>query len=237
MTQCTDPDGEFTEGRNAPLLAQTVSVVIRAEDGARQAAILGDRGRPLKHVQRAVVILLSAERLPVLVVVHRAGVSRPAVWRWQRRYAEQGPEGLLRDKTRKPGRAPLATAIVAKVLALTCSEPPGVAPHRTGRAIAKTVSISFVAVQRIWQARAIVSSVIVVVSSVKSGGLDNPNPTKDHRGGRPGRSNAVRRGLRSAPQAPAFLDHHSGHDLQRRLESGSHRCSSRSSNLIFSVRR
>jgi transposase len=133
-------------------MAQTVSVIVGSEDRARLAAILGDRNCPLKHVQRTNIILLSAERLPVLEVARRAGVSRPAVWRWQRRYAEQGVEGLLRDKTRKPGRAPLATAMVAKVLALTCSEPPGVVTHWTGRAMARAVGISLSAVQRIWQA-------------------------------------------------------------------------------------
>ena len=133
-------------------MAQTVSVIVGSEDRARLAAILGDRSRPLKHMQRANIVLLSAERLPVLEVARRAGVSRPAVWRWQRRYAEQGIDGLLRDKTRKPGRAPLATAIVAKVLALTCSEPPGAVTHWTGRAMARAVGISLSAVQRIWQA-------------------------------------------------------------------------------------
>lgn len=83
-------------------MAQTVSVIVGSEDRARLAAILGDQNRPLKHVQLAHIILLSAERLPVLEVAHRAGLSRPAVWRWQQRYAEEGVEGLLRDKTRKP---------------------------------------------------------------------------------------------------------------------------------------
>ncbi len=133
-------------------MAQTVSVIVGSEDRARLAAILGDRNRLLKHMQRATIVLLSAERLPVLKVARCAGVSRPAVWRWQRRYAEQGIDGLLRDKTRKPGRAPLATAIVAKVLALTCSEPPGAVTHWTGRAMARAVGISLSAVQRIWQA-------------------------------------------------------------------------------------
>ncbi len=82
----------------------------------------------------------------------QAGVSRPAVWRWQRRYGEEGIAGLLHDKTRKPGRPPLSTGGVAKVLALTCSEPPGEATHWTGRAMAKTVGISLRAVQRLWDA-------------------------------------------------------------------------------------
>ena len=41
------------------------------------------RNRPLKHVQRAHIVLCSADRLPVQEVARRAGVSRPAVWRWQ----------------------------------------------------------------------------------------------------------------------------------------------------------
>ena len=81
-------------------------------------------------------------------VARRAGVSRPAVWRWQVRYAEQGVDGLLRDKTRKPGKVPLPAATVAKILALTCSEPPGAVTHWTGRVMAATVGISLRTVQR-----------------------------------------------------------------------------------------
>jgi transposase len=133
-------------------MAQAVCVILGADDGARLAAIIGDRRRPLKHVQRARIVLFSAERLPVLEVARRAGVSRPAVWRWQRRYGEEGVDGLLRDKTRPPGRTKLAPATVAEVLALTCSEPPGEVTHWTGRAVAKAVGISLRAVQRLWEA-------------------------------------------------------------------------------------
>jgi hypothetical protein len=133
-------------------MSQTVSVLVSGDDRVRLAAIIADRNRPQKHVQRARIVLLSAERLPVLTVARRAGVSRPAVWRWQVRYAEQGVEGLLRDKTRPPGKAPLPTTTVARVLALTCSAPPGQVTHWTGRAMAKVAGISLRAVQRIWEA-------------------------------------------------------------------------------------
>jgi transposase len=133
-------------------MAQTVSVIIGPEDRMRLTAIAGDRNRPHKPVQRANIILLSADRLSVQEVARQAGVSRPAVWRWQVRYAEAGVDGLLRDKTRKPGKTPLSTATVAKVLALTGSEPPGAAPHWTGRAMAKVMGFSLRAVQRIWEA-------------------------------------------------------------------------------------
>ena len=133
-------------------MAQDVCVIVGAEDRARLAAVVGDRSRALKHVQRARVVLFSAERLSVLEVARRAGLSRPAVWRWQRRFAEEGVDGLLRDKTRPPGKPPLPAAIVALVLALTCAEPPGEVTHWTGRAMAKAVGISLRAVQRIWEA-------------------------------------------------------------------------------------
>jgi transposase len=101
-------------------MAQTVNVIVNEEDRQRLGAIISDRSRSLKRVQRA-QIFRSAERLSVIDVAEAVGVSRPAVWRWQVRYAEEGVEGLLHDKTKPPGKAPLSTAKVAGVLALTCS--------------------------------------------------------------------------------------------------------------------
>ncbi len=131
-------------------MAQDVCVVVGADDRTRLAAIATDRNRPQKHVQRARIILLSGDRLPVADVARQAEASRPAVWRWQARYAQAGVDGLLRDKTRSPGRAPVPTGIVAKVLALTCSEPQGQVTHWTSRAMARATGISLRSVQRIW---------------------------------------------------------------------------------------
>jgi transposase len=133
-------------------MAQTVCILLGTEDRTRLAAIIGDRNRPQKHVQRARIVLCSAERLPVVEVAHRVGISRPAVWRWQQRFAEEGVDGLLRDKTRKPGKKPLSAATVAKILALPCGKPPGQATHWTGRAVAKALGVSLRAVQRVWEA-------------------------------------------------------------------------------------
>src|SRR5215216_1875294 len=80
-------------------MAQTSCVILSGADRKRLGAIIADRNRPQKHVQRARIILHSDERLPVLEVARRAGASRPAVWRWQQRFAEEGIEGLLREVT------------------------------------------------------------------------------------------------------------------------------------------
>ena len=103
---------------------------------------MADRNRAQKHVARARIILASADRLPVAEVARRAGVGRPAVWRWQRRFAEAGVVGLLRDAVRGPGKAPLGDEVVRRVVMLTCAEPPGEATHWTGRAMAKAIGIS-----------------------------------------------------------------------------------------------
>ncbi len=133
-------------------MAQTVNILLNANDEAALLAVISDRNRPQKHVQRARIILFSSARLTVLDIAERTGASRPSVWRWQRRFAEEGVEGLLRDKTRQPGRAPLSPRIIAKILALPCGPAPKDATHWTGRMVAKATGVSLSAVQRIWQA-------------------------------------------------------------------------------------
>ena len=133
-------------------MAQTVCILPDDGERRRLAAIVADPQRAQKHVWRTRIILTSMDRLNVAEIARRVGVSRPCVWRWQQRYAEAGVEGLLRDKTRKPGKAPLGRAIEERVITLTCSAPPGEATHWTGRAMAKAVGISLRSVQRIWVA-------------------------------------------------------------------------------------
>ena len=66
-------------------MAQTVSLLLSARDRAGLREVIEDRRRPVKHVQRAQIVLASADHLPVLEIANRVGVSRPMVWRWQRR--------------------------------------------------------------------------------------------------------------------------------------------------------
>ena len=133
-------------------MAQTVCVIVSASDRRRLGEIAADRNRPRKHAERARVVLASAAPGTVQQVADAAGVSRPMVWRWQQRFAEAGVEGLLRDKTRKPGTLPIPADVVARVVTLTCGPSPHQATHWTGRAMARATGISLRSVQRIWQA-------------------------------------------------------------------------------------
>ena len=129
-----------------------IEIEVSAADRARLAAVVADRNSPQKHVWRARIILATADGLGTNEVMRRAGVSKPCVWRWQERFMREGVAGLLRDRSRKPGKAPLGEETVRRVVALTCAEPPGETTHWTGRMMAKAVGISLRSVQRIWAA-------------------------------------------------------------------------------------
>src|ERR1700739_2397762 len=92
--------GSWHWGRGA--MAQLGCGGLSAAERGQVAAIAADRNRPRKHIERAHIVLGSADRHAVQQVAQRIGVSRPTVWRWQQRFAESGIDGLVRDKTRKP---------------------------------------------------------------------------------------------------------------------------------------
>jgi transposase len=129
-----------------------LGLFVGAADRARLAAIVADRNSPQKHVWRAEVVLLTADRHGTAEIMRRTGLSKPSVWRWQERYLEAGVEGLLRDKTR-PSRIPaLHPARVADVIRRTLDEPPpGETTHWTVRAMAQASGVSPAKVHEIWQ--------------------------------------------------------------------------------------
>lgn len=89
----------------------------------RLEAIVAARGSPQKHVWRARIILLTAQGLGTQAIMVATSKSKTCVWRWQERFMAEGVDGLLRDKTRPPGIAPLEAAFVDKVVALTLEAP------------------------------------------------------------------------------------------------------------------
>jgi transposase len=125
-------------------------IIVTSEDRVRLERLVGDRNTPAKIVWRAQIVLASADGNTVKAVARLTGKSKPCVWRWQERFAEEGVEGLLRDKTRPPGRKPLPQSGKLKVLKMTANEAPPNATHWSVRRMAKAVGISHTAVQRIW---------------------------------------------------------------------------------------
>src|SRR5882757_2257748 len=128
-----------------------ISINVSAEDRRRLEAVVSDRNTAQKHVWRARIVLLTAEGAGTTTIMREAGVSKTAVWRWQERFMAEGVDGLLRDKTRPPGRAPVAPDRIDQVVRLTQGEPPHEATHWTARAMAKASGLAVSTVQEIWK--------------------------------------------------------------------------------------
>ncbi|GMO30224.1 MAG: hypothetical protein Ta2B_11060 [Termitinemataceae bacterium] len=70
------------------------------------------------------------------------GIHINSISAFVKRYNETGLESLLRDKTRKPGTAPISDEIKNKVITIACHEKPEDATHWSTRKLVKRVGIS-----------------------------------------------------------------------------------------------
>ena len=129
-----------------------ISFTVSSHDRRRLRAIVADPKSPQKHVWRARIVLLSGDGLGTSAIMARTDKSKTCVWRWQERFMHEGVDGLLRDRTRPPGKAPIAPERVAEIVRLTQAPPPHEATHWTLRAMAKVAGVAASTVQAIWKA-------------------------------------------------------------------------------------
>src|SRR5216684_722297 len=100
---------------------------------------------------RAGIVLATADGLGTVAIMRHTAKSKTVVWRWQERFAQEGVDGLLRDKTRPSRVKPFGPEVAERIVALTLAEPPGETTHWTGRAMAKVTGVSLSYVQRVWR--------------------------------------------------------------------------------------
>ena len=90
----------------------------------RLMAIVADPKTPQKRVWRARIMLFTAGGDGTAANMAATGKSKTCVWRWQERFMHAGVDGLLRDRTRPPGKAPNPDDRVAEVVRLTLVSSP-----------------------------------------------------------------------------------------------------------------
>ena len=129
-----------------------ISFTVSAADRQRLHAVVAAPKSPQKHVRRARIILLNDGGLGTSAIMAETGKSKTCVWRWQERFMHKGVGGLLRDKSRPPGKAPIAPDRVAEIVRLTQQPPPQEATHWTLGAMATAAGLSASTVQAIWKA-------------------------------------------------------------------------------------
>jgi transposase len=103
-------------------------------------------------VWRCRIVILSADGHGTCAIMTATGKSKTCVWRWQERFMAEGVDGLLREKTRPPGRPGTPDEKVAEVIRPTREPPPHEATHWTIRAMGNAVGLAASTVREIWKA-------------------------------------------------------------------------------------
>jgi hypothetical protein len=89
-----------------------VKIQLAPGDRDRLEALIANGNTPQKHVRRARIVLLAGDGVGTDEIKRRLDVSKPTIRRWRTRYVEAGVDGLCREKTRPPGKAPLGSTTV-----------------------------------------------------------------------------------------------------------------------------
>ena len=106
-----------------------------------------------KYAVRLQAVLGRARQQSTNDIAGILGIDIVTVSRYVRRFNEGGVESLLRDKTRKPGKAPISEATKNEICRIACNEKPEGATHWSTRELGKRVGISRAAVNVILRER------------------------------------------------------------------------------------
>src|SRR5574337_541284 len=105
---------------------------------------------PLRLMQRAQIIRLSADGVFNHIIAQQLGMSRPTVQLWRDRFLVLRLPGLEKDAPR-PGRLPaISDKQIRAVIDATLHTTPRNATHWSTRSMAKAQGVSKATVQRIW---------------------------------------------------------------------------------------
>src|SRR3990170_3973402 len=106
---------------------------------------------PLRLVQRAQIIKLSACGVYNHDIALQLGISRPTVQLWRERFLALRLTGLEKDAPR-PGRIPRITQRkITAIIKATLHTTPANATHWSTRSMAKEQGLSEATIRRIWQ--------------------------------------------------------------------------------------
>src|SRR5262245_23911603 len=95
---------------------EQVRIVLDRKSRTELKRLVGDGKTPQKIAKRARIVLLNAAGHGVSAILREVGVSKTTVWRWQEYFIEAGVEGLVKGRSKPPGRKPLSQAVKLAVV-------------------------------------------------------------------------------------------------------------------------
>ena len=129
--------------------------IIKLKRGDRKTLEEWVRGRttPQRVVERARIVLASADGVAGDAICAVVGVSRPTVSLWLNRYDADGRDGLVADRPRSGRPRQLDAAEEERIVTKTLKEPPpDGGTHWSTRAMAKATGWDQATISRLWRA-------------------------------------------------------------------------------------
>ena len=102
-----------------------------------------------KYAVRLQAVVNRVKGVPTNTIASVLGINLNSVSNYVKRYNEGGVESLLHDKTRKPGKAPIQTALKNRLATFVCQEKPKDGTHWSTRELSIQFGISHTAVNTI----------------------------------------------------------------------------------------
>ncbi|HEY4199627.1 MAG TPA: IS630 family transposase [Devosiaceae bacterium] len=127
------------------------SIELGRKDRRALRQLVGDGNSPQKLAKRARIVLMTADGHGTMAIMRIVGVAKTTVWRWQEYFVTAGVPGLVKGRSKPPGKKPIAEDIKLRVVEKTMKERPANATHWSVRSMAAEIGISHTSVQRIWR--------------------------------------------------------------------------------------
>ena len=103
--------------------SQRSELILSEEQRSNLKQISNSRTRPLREIQRAKIMLLYADRVPITQIQKQVHVSRPAIYKCIDKALAAGPEAGLKDHYHRPFAPKITDEAKAWVTNLACTKP------------------------------------------------------------------------------------------------------------------
>jgi transposase len=134
-------------------MARAITPLINEKDSKLMEGLLKAGHVEHKYAVRLQTVLNRAKGFSTNSTASFLGINLNSVSNYVKRYNEGGVEALLKDKTRKPGIAPIPDEIKNQMIRFVCQEKPKNGTHWSTRELSKRFGVSHTAVNTILRER------------------------------------------------------------------------------------
>jgi len=134
-------------------MARTITSLVNEKDSLLMEELLKAGHIEYKYAVRLQTVLNRAKGISTNSIASFLGINLNSVSNYVKRYNEGGVEALLKDKTRKPGTAPITVEVKNRLTRFVCQEKPKDGTHWSTRELSKRFGISHTAVNTILRER------------------------------------------------------------------------------------